>query len=44
MLTVEAADLWLAVLMAMNAVTATGYSPVPGGGAGHDATEADRGG
>ncbi|HEY5783242.1 MAG TPA: hypothetical protein VIT65_00535 [Microlunatus sp.] len=27
-LTVEAADLWLAVLQAMNGVTATGYLPV----------------
>ena len=26
-LTVEAADLWLAVLIAMHAVTATGYRP-----------------
>jgi hypothetical protein len=28
MLTVEATDVWLAVLMAMNAVTATGYVPI----------------
>lgn len=42
-LTVETADLWLAVLMAMNAVTATGYPPmaVSAEPARHDQAERD---
>lgn len=43
-LTVETTDLWLAVLLAMNAVTATGYPPIAlsAGPAGTD--QAERGG
>ena len=43
-LTVVANDLWLAVLMAMNAVTSTGYPPVALTAEPVSSDEADRGG
>ena len=43
-LTVVANDLWLAVLMAMNAVTATGYVPVALTAEPVSTDQADRGG